>query len=207
MSDLREKYRRRLAKALFPISKELKDELEELLSGVERIDRITVRPKSLESFLKKSENLNEEENPKYSRPLSQIQDQIGARVVTFYTDNLERVKEIVLKEFRSIEDQEIVPDSENEFGYIGRHFILLVPNSVRPEDVPDDLIPKFFELQIKTLFQHAWAEANHDLYYKTLSPLSPDQKKRIAFTAAQSWGADLIFNELQNELLPDKQGQ
>lgn len=207
MSDLREKYRERFTKALSPIAKELEIELKELLSGVERIDRVTVRPKSLESFLKKSQNLDEEERPKYSRPLSQIQDQIGARVVTFYTDDLERVKEIVLREFRSIEDQELVPDSENEFGYIGRHFILLVPNSVRPEEASDDLIPEFFELQIKTLFQHAWAEANHDLYYKSLSPLGPDQKKRIAFTAAQSWGADLIFNELQNELLLDTKGQ
>lgn len=207
MSDLREAYWKRLSNALSPIAEELQNELKELLSGVERIDRISVRPKSLESFLKKSKNLDEEGKQKYSRPLAQIQDQVGARIVTFYTDDLERVKEIVSREFRSIENQEIVPDSENEFGYIGRHFILLVPNSVRPENVSGDLIPEFFELQIKTLFQHAWAEANHDLYYKPSTPLSPDQKRRIAFTAAQAWGADRIFNELQNELLAQKKEQ
>jgi putative GTP pyrophosphokinase len=58
----------------------------------------------------------------------------------------------------------------------------------------------FFELQLKTLFQHAWSEADHDLGYKPSAELSLDQKRRLAFTAAQAWGADLIFDELYREI-------
>jgi ppGpp synthetase/RelA/SpoT-type nucleotidyltranferase len=63
------------------------------------------------------------------------------------------------------------------------------------------LVPKFFELQIKTLFQHAWAEANHDLAYKPLVPMSAHQRRLIAFTAAQAWGADQVFAQLVDEIV------
>ena len=65
--------------------------------------------------------------------------------------------------------------------------------------------PTFFELQIKTLFEHSWAEANHDLAYKPHSELNLVQKRKIAFTAAQAWGADKIFDELSQELLNGKE--
>ena len=88
-----------------------------------------------------------------------------------------------------------MPDSEKEFGYFGQHYILLIPSDVWELSEESGYI-SFFELQIKTLYQHAWAEANHDLCYKADRELSSDEKRRIAFTAAQSWGADTIFNEL-----------
>ena len=62
------------------------------------------------------------------------------------------------------------------------------------------MLPGFFELQIKTLFQHAWAEADHDLGYKPGTvPLTSAQRRKIAFTSAQAWGADHMFDELFRE--------
>jgi putative GTP pyrophosphokinase len=50
---------------------------------------------------------------------------------------------------------------------------------------------------VKTLFQHAWSEAEHDLGYKRGStPFSAEGKRKIAYTSAQAWGADHIFDEL-----------
>jgi len=62
------------------------------------------------------------------------------------------------------------------------------------------VVNKCFELQIKTLFQHAWAESEHDLAYKPVEDLPKDQRRRVAFVAAQAWGADHILHELVEEL-------
>jgi ppGpp synthetase/RelA/SpoT-type nucleotidyltranferase len=60
--------------------------------------------------------------------------------------------------------------------------------------------PPWFELQIKTLFQHAWAESGHDLGCKSPTELTRDQQRMLAFTAAQAWGADKITVELFRQL-------
>ena len=103
--------------------------------------------------------------------------------------------------FKHIEMKDVVPDSESEFGYFGKHYVLFIPDDVLGDDEVKAEAPTFFELQIKTLFQHAWAEANHDLGYKSEIELTPDEKRKIAFTSAQAWGADEMFNELFTEIL------
>jgi ppGpp synthetase/RelA/SpoT-type nucleotidyltranferase len=115
---------------------------------------------------------------------------------------VERISTEIERYFRPIEFKIIVPDSEAEFGYFGKHFILIIPTDIYDQELPFGSGPRFFELQIKTLFQHAWAEAEHDLAYKPSTSLSIDQKRRVAFTAAQAWGADMIFEELHRGLAP-----
>jgi putative GTP pyrophosphokinase len=164
-----------------------------------RIDKVTCRPKSLESFMKKSHSLDNVGNLKYSDPLKQIQDQIGARVVTFFKNDIPHIQQIVEKVYRRIEKILIVPDEDNQFGYESVHYVLLIPRDIVPDPMKDDEIPSFFELQVKTLFQHAWAQAEHDITYKKDYPWTVEQKRKVAFTAAQAWGADMIFNELYLE--------
>jgi ppGpp synthetase/RelA/SpoT-type nucleotidyltranferase len=88
---------------------------------------VTARPKSVERFLVKAETC-EDGKPKYSEPLRQIQDQVGARIVTFYLSDVERVARIVERYYRPIEARRLVPESEWSFGYFGQHFVLLYPN-------------------------------------------------------------------------------
>ena len=113
---------------------------------------------------------------------------------------MDRIAATIQKYYRPIESKDVIPESEWEFGYFGRHYVLLVPSDVVAVSIDKALMPQFFELQVKTLFQHAWSEANHDLGYKPgATPLSSDAKRRLAFTSAQAWGADHIFDELFRE--------
>ena len=199
MTELERLYRQRLANALAPIALSLEKQIQEYFLREPRIDRIAARAKSPDRFVAKA-IATKDGAPKYSEPLRQIQDQIGARIITFYQSDIERVSSIVQRYFRPIESRDVVPDSEWEFGYFGRHYILLLPSDVIPDGVEKADAPEFFELQIKTLFQHAWSEANHDLGYKPGAvPLNADQKRSLAFTSAQAWGADRIFAEPFNE--------
>lgn len=195
MMDLKEQYQKRYEHALTPIATMLEDHLKDNLRGLTRIDRISARAKSIDRFLNKAAKQTDGKF-KYSDPLNQIQDQIGARIVTFYLDDVEAVSKEIEAYYRKIEFRLVVPDSESEFGYFGKHYILLIPEDLVSDDMDRGLVPKFFELQIKTLFQHAWSEANHDLGYKPEGDLQSDEKRKIAFTAAQAWGADQIFAEL-----------
>lgn len=196
---LEEAYRRRYKNALRPIAAALREHLAECLKDQPRIDRISARPKDPKSFINKAKK-HKGGSPKYAEPLDQIQDQIGCRIITFFLNDVTRIGDHVMRYFRSIEYRDHIPDSEWEFGYFGRHYVLLLPDDVIDENIDRSLIPHFFELQIKTLFQHAWSEAEHDLGYKPgEDPLTSEQKRRLAFTSAQAWGADQVFNELYQE--------
>jgi len=198
-AELQSRYTSRYENILVPLSGRLEAYLKDIVSYYRRIDRISVRAKGVARFLEKAQKKNDGV-PKYSDPLNQIQDQIGARIITFYLSDVEALSATIEEYFGSVEVQHIVPDSPNEFGYEGKHYILFIPDDVKDPAAKDEDSPTFFELQIKTLFQHAWGEADHDLIYKPSGDLTPDQRRRVAFTAAQAWGADRIFNELAQEL-------
>jgi ppGpp synthetase/RelA/SpoT-type nucleotidyltranferase len=200
MSSIREEYSLRFENVLTPLATALQDHFQAVvLPGIPRIERVTARAKSINRFVAKAEK-STNGTPKYHDPLRQIQDQVGVRVIVFYLMDVEAVSEAVQRHCRHIESRRLVPESESEFGYVGQHFILATPLDAVPAGLDQGIVPEFFELQIKTLFQHAWSEANHDLGYKPASPLTADQKRRIAFSAAQAWGADRMFHELHQEL-------
>lgn len=199
MSSLEELFARRRDRVLLPLANRIETHLKSLFDGFLRIDRISARAKSVDRFVGKARK-QENGKLKYDDPLNQIQDQVGARIVTFYASDVERVRMEIEKHFKYIESKQIVPESESEFGYEGRHFILFVPTDLLDETLSGDEAVEFFELQIKTLFQHAWSEAEHDLGYKPSNKLTSDQKRRLAFTAAQAWGADRIFDEMHQQL-------
>lgn len=203
---LLEIYRERRETVLVKLAENLTKHLQEILAGQARIDRISSRAKDVDRFVKKAAAVVDGQ-PKYTDPLSQIQDQIGARVVVFYKADVDRVDAIIQKYLTAIEYRAVVPDSESEFSYFGRHLILGLPTDVIEAGMDAELLPRFFELQIKTLFQHAWSEADHDLAYKPGdTALTAEQKRLVAFTAAQAWGASamkIIFNEDDAEMVAE----
>ena len=192
--------------ALQSVSADLEKYLKESLSGVERIDTITARAKDPERFFNKAIKQNDDGSPKYDNPKFQVQDQIGARITVFFLSDVDRIKTHVLKYLKSIEMQLKTPERDAEFGYFGLHFIARVPDDVIDDGLGSDVVPEFFELQIKTLFQHAWSEAHHDIGYKTVVDLDSEQRRKLAFTAAQAWGADTIYEDLLKTLITADKG-
>lgn len=196
---IEEEYRRRYAVALQPIAAALQEHVADCFREQPRIDRVTARAKRVKSFVEKAIKEDSGER-KYIDPLNQIQDQIGCRVVALFLSDVDRLDSMVTRYFRAIEHRNHIPESEWEFGYFGRHYVLLLPEDAIDARLDRNLVPRVFELQIKTLFQHAWSEAEHDLGYKTGNePLTSEQKRLLAFASAQAWGADRIFNELFHE--------
>ena len=200
--ELRAEYERRHRDILQPLAARLTDQLAVDVRGLPRIDRISARAKSADRFLGKATKTAADGARKYKDPLNQIQDQIGARIVVFYLDDVEAVSKTIESYHRPIEAKLLVPESLNGFGYFGKHYILALPEDLFADDADRTRSPQFFELQIKTLFQHAWSEAEHDVGYKPEDTLTELQSRQLAFAAAQAWGADQIFCQIRRELSP-----
>jgi putative GTP pyrophosphokinase len=203
-TDLFDQYTSYYHDVLMPISAKLREYLNGQYRPNNHIDQISVRPKDPKKFVEKANSKDEQGVTRYEHPFRQIQDQIGARIVVFFKTDVVLISEITHRYYREIEDIEVRPDSQWKFGYFGRHYILALPREIIPRELEISKAPTFFELQIKTLFQHAWSEANHDLGYKPIHELSDDQQRRLAYTSAQAWGADRIFDELSEEFKPKK---
>lgn len=189
---IKEQYINRYS-TLKSIASEIESQLCEILQGTPRIDRISARAKDIDKFMQKATRQNEDGSYKYNSPLSEIQDQIGARVIVFFKQDIEIVEKIILAEFTHIELSYRRHEHPDSFGYESEHLICRIPPETRMSfNAPTD----FFELQICTLFQHAWAEANHDIGYKSTQVVNDSIKRQIAWVAAQSWGADKILSEI-----------
>ena len=83
------------------------------------------------------------------------------------------------------------PDRDEEFGYESLHILCGIPALQMPEawEEREDM-PEVFEVQLRTLFMHAWAEQQHRLVYKREGDLPHEARKVIAWTAASAWAAD-----------------
>lgn len=201
-TELRAEYNRRYCGVLQPIAAKLSQVLIADVTGLKRIDRVSARAKDVDRFMDKATKLKDDGSRKYDDPLSQIQDQLGVRIVVFYLDDVVSVSQAIEAYHRPIESKLLVPDSLSGFGYFGKHYILALPEDLFADNADRANCPQFFELQIKTLFQHAWSEAEHDVGYKPEDLLTELQTRQLAFASAQAWGADQIFCQIRRELDP-----
>lgn len=194
-SEQKQQYEDRYPK-LLEIAAVIETELQRIIKPLKHIDSLSVRVKSIPKFVEKANRKD------YSNPLRDIQDQIGARIVVIFLDDIEIVKNEVVKEFHAAENGIREPDKPNQFDYEAYHVLCVIPLDVRSQyESPVEV----FELQIATLFQHAWAEANHDLAYKPNDPnVDRETARKIAWAAAQAWGADRIFNEIYSSKKKDQ---
>lgn len=99
--------------------------------------------------------------------LADITDILGARVIVFFSDEIDEIAKIVESIFEidwdnSVDKRAIIkPDA---FGYLSLHYICSLPED---SEYPNNICGKKFEIQIRTTLQHTWAVINHDLGYKT----------------------------------------
>lgn len=184
-----------------PILDNIRNELEGKLleicriEDVQNIDKISVRVKELNSFLKKASKLKYGKL-KYPKPFGDIQDIIGARIVVYYNRDVEIASKKLEQYFHKIEISQIIPDDPKAFSYEGLHYINMIPPEIYNKYRNESHIPDFFELQILTLYQHAYATTEHDLGYKPGFELDRETIRKLSFIAAQSWAADKILEEI-----------
>lgn len=165
----------------------------------EHVDRVTYRVKGVPSFLAKAVDRRVE--PPYEEPLAEIEDQIAGRVIVFFTHDLEPAVALLGETFNRVEAAHRRPTADDAFGYESHHFISVIPHQVKGPDWSDhDPMPNTFELQVRTLFMHAYAEPQHDFGYKHSSDMTSLERRRLAWIAASSWGSDEAYERLWQDV-------
>ena len=96
-----------------------------------------------------------------------VTDILGCRVICFLTDEVDKVGKKIEENFvvdweNSSNKKDLL--KENAFGYLSLHYICSLPFG---DKWPDEICGKKFEIQIRTILQHAWSAIQHDIGYKS----------------------------------------
>ena len=133
--------------------------------------------------------------------ISQITDLVGFRLVTFFTDEVDRVAAFVSQLFRidwkdSVDKRK--SHSVNSFGYNSLHYICYL----REGDLAD--IP--FEIQMRTALQHVWSAIKHDFGYKGPMRLPAEYERQFGRLAGMLELVDDEFSRLRTTMNKYRQG-
>lgn len=158
---------------------------------------VSGRAKAIESFAEKIDRKG------YDNPTQQMTDLCGIRVITFIEEDVDRVCEVIKRSFNVHSDKSLNKSDELEvdrFGYRSVHFVcdLGKKRTGLPEyELYNNML---FEIQVRTVLQHAWAEIEHDRSYKFSGALPSALKRRFHLVAGMLELADREFNSIAQEL-------
>lgn len=151
------------------------------------LDDAGIRYQSVQSRVKRKKKLREKylDREKDYRELDDITDLAGLRVITYYDDEVDRVAEVIEKEFK-IDTKESVDKRDTEpdrFGYRAINFVCKHSDK-RTADVEYKKFADIIcEIQVTSILGHAWSEIEHEWY--DLRDAYPDEiKRRFSMIAA-----------------------
>ena len=169
--------------------------LERLLESLGlRHEKIESRCKGFISFAQKCASPHKH----YVSPMEDVTDLVGIRVIFFDGKDVDSFAHAVSQSFRtdwSHSGDKRSAQKLNEFGYQSLHLIC----SLHPEDASKDkeLLRFKFEIQLRTVLQHAWASISHALHYKSSAEIPAEFQRRLYRLAGLLELADSEFTQLQ----------
>lgn len=168
-----------------------------------KVHSIQARAKDPSSFAAKAAKPNKSDpsKPRYADPLKYITDLAAISVITFFVNTITDIGQLISSEFHVLEklDKSEALLAEERFGCSSVHY--LVRLSVDRLKLPEyeTYADTTLEIQVRTVLQHAWAEIEHDIKYKSTSVIPTDIRRRFISLAGLLEVADREFQSVQDE--------
>ncbi len=159
--------------------------------------QITKRIKTKESLSRKIDAKNWKYND-----ISDITDICWIRIITYFDSDVEKISKVIEKEFKIDWENSIDKriSKSNQFWYKSLHYVVSLNN----ERVTLPEYSKYhwlkIEIQIRSVLQHAWAEIEHDLWYKWEFEIPENFKRNFSRLSALLEITDIEFDRLKKEL-------
>jgi ppGpp synthetase/RelA/SpoT-type nucleotidyltranferase len=144
------------------LSKKLDDQIEDIMERVGIFHRIFYRVKTASSVTSKMERKS------YNGTDSFLRDLIGIRVILYFPDDIEHVRDQLKKLFHLVEET-IDRKEETNFEPSRINLIFRIPDGLTKEfrdHITDGRIDNTFEVQLRTILSEGWHEVEHDVRYK-----------------------------------------
>jgi putative GTP pyrophosphokinase len=158
---------------------------------------ITGRTKSASSALEKNIRKN------YRDPRTQLTDLSGVRVITFLEDQVTQISKVIRDTFEVDEKNSLDRSAilgHDRMGYRSTHFVCTIGKDRASLPEYDNLSGLKFEVQVRTVLQHAWAELAHDRSFKLGLELPEKMERKLNLYAGMLEIVDGAFDEIAKEI-------
>lgn len=154
-----------------------------------KIHGVTGRVKAAQSLAEKLER-----KPGRYASLDDVKDLLAVRVVTYFESDVHRVADLLTRalsvDWANSVDKSMALEADR-FGYLGVHYVLAGTAGLPGALSQFPGVP--FEVQIRSILQHAWAEIEHDLGYKSREVVPLEIRRRLSRLAGLLEVADEEF--------------
>ena len=176
----------------FSLFKEYEGKILTLLK--KSLDEAGLHLASIESRIKTEDSLAgklERKGNKY-KSLADITDILGVRLITYYIDDVDKVATAIERLFdvdweNSIDKRKI--HDIDSFGYLSLHYVCSTEG-----------FPFRFEIQMRTVLQHAWANLDHDTGYKSGVEIPKRYMRSMSRLAGMLELIDEEFSKIRSEI-------
>lgn len=146
------------------------------ITDYELLPEIHYRTKELLSIIKKVKKKQSQKEYSYQH----LKDKLGIRIICAFQEDMAIIDEFLRKHFTIIDVEYKQENLDfDKLDYVSNHYDAQINLNVNEFNKHTNLRDFIFEIQVRTLNQHAWSNTAHSLSYKQEKDLPPNLKRKV----------------------------